>query len=121
LQGEGLEFEFPPLRSLDNPELPNNLPALSAAFVGRALEVAEVRRLVESAQLVTLTGAGGSGKTRLGLQVAADLLDGTGDGVWLVELAPFSEQGAVASAISQALGIKCQTGRTATETLLEAL
>jgi hypothetical protein len=121
LQGEGLEFEFPPLRSLDNPELPNNLPALSAAFVGRALEVAEVRRLVESAQLVTLTGAGGSGKTRLGLQVAADLLDGTGDGVWLVELAPFSEQGAVASAISQALGIKGQSGRTATETLLEAL
>ncbi len=121
LQGEGLEFEFPPLRSLDNPELPNNLPAQSAPFVGRSLEVAVVRRLVESARLVTLTGAGGSGKTRLCLQVAADLLDGSGDGVWLVELAPVSEQGAVASAISQALGIKSQAGRPALETLLDAL
>jgi len=121
LQAEGLRAEFPPLRSLDNPELPNNLPAQSATFVGRAREVAEVRRLVESARLVTLTGAGGSGKTRLGLQVAADLLDGSGDGVWLVELASVSEQGAVASTIGQALGIMSQAGRPALETLLDAL
>jgi class 3 adenylate cyclase len=79
LGGEGLEVDFLPLRSLDNPALANNLPAQSAHFVGRDREVAEVRRLVESARLVTLTGAGGSGKTRLGLQVAAELLDGTGD------------------------------------------
>ncbi|MGD0441775.1 MAG: adenylate/guanylate cyclase domain-containing protein [Acidimicrobiales bacterium] len=121
LQAEGLQSEFPPLRSLDNPELPNNLPAQSAPFVGRSREVAEVRRLVSSARLVTLTGAGGSGKTRLGLQVAADLLDGSGEGVWLVELASVSEQGAVASSIAQALGIMSQAGRPALETLLDAL
>lgn len=121
LQSDGLQFEFPPLRSLDNPELPNNLPAQSAPFVGRSLEVAEVRRLVESARLVTLTGAGGSGKTRLGLQVAADVVDGSGEGVWLVELAPVSEQGAVASSIAQVLGIMGQAGRSALETLLKAL
>ena len=121
LEGEGLEFEFPPLRSLDNPELPNNLPAQPASFVGRDVEVAEVRRLVESARLVTLTGAGGCGKTRLGLQVAADLLDGSGDGVWLVELASVSEQGAVPSAISEVLGITSRAGRPVLETLLDAL
>jgi predicted ATPase/class 3 adenylate cyclase len=121
LQSDDLQFEFAPLRSLDNPELPNNLPAQSAPFVGRSLEVAEVRRLVESVRLVTLTGAGGSGKTRLALQVAADVLDGSGNAVWLVELAPVSEQGAVASSIAQALGIMGQAGRPALETLLDAL
>lgn len=120
-QGEGLEFEFPPLRSLDNPELPNNLPAQPASFVGRGVEVAAVRRLVGSARLVTLTGAGGCGKTRLGLQVAADLLDGSGDGVWLVELASVSEQGAVPTAISEVLGITSRAGRPVLETLLDAL
>ena len=121
LHGDGLQLEFPPLRSLDNPELPNNLPAQSASFVGRSLELAEVRRLIESARLVTLTGAGGSGKTRLGLQVAADVLDGSGDGVWLIELASVSEQGAVAANIAQTLGIMSQAGRPALETLLNAL
>ncbi len=120
-QGEGLEVEFPPLRSLDNPELPNNLPAQPASFVGRGVEVAAVRRLVGSARLVTLTGAGGCGKTRLGLQVAADLLDGSGDGVWLVELASVSEQGAVPTAISEVLGITSRAGRPVLETLLDAL
>ena len=121
LQGEGLEFEFPPLRSLDNPELPNNLPAQPASFVGRDVEVAEVRRLVGSARLVTLTGAGGCGKTRLALQVAAELLDGSGDGVWLVELASVSEQGAVPVAISEVLGIASRAGRPVLDTLLDAL
>ncbi len=121
LDGEGLETDFPPLRSLDNPALANNLPAQSAHFVGRDREVAEVRRLVESARLVTLTGAGGSGKTRLGLQVAAELLDGSGDGVWLVELAPLSDPDAVASTISSVLGITSQAGRPPLETLLDAL
>jgi predicted ATPase/class 3 adenylate cyclase len=121
LQGEGLEFAFPSLRSLDNPELPNNLPAQPASFVGRHVEVAEVRRLVGSARLVTLTGAGGCGKTRLGLQVAAELLDGSGDGVWLVELASVSEQGAVPSAISEVLGITSRAGRPVLDTLLDAL
>ena len=87
LDAAGLPAEFPPLRSLGNPALPNNLPAQLATFIGRDRELAEVRALVGSSRLVTLTGAGGSGKTRLSLQVAAELLDGSGDGVWLVELA----------------------------------
>jgi class 3 adenylate cyclase len=80
LTGAGLPAGFPPLRSLGNPALPNNLPAELSSFIGRDRELAEVRALVESARLVTLTGAGGCGKTRLGLQVATELLDGSGDG-----------------------------------------
>jgi predicted ATPase/class 3 adenylate cyclase len=121
LQAAGLQAGFPPLRSLGNPALPNNLPAQLAAFVGRERELAEVRALVASSRLVTLTGAGGCGKTRLGLQLAAGLLDGSGDGVWLVELAAVSDENAVAPAICQALGIAAQPGRPALETLLDAL
>ena len=73
LQAPGLQAGFPPLRSLGNPALPNNLPAQLATFIGRARELTEVRDLVKSCRLVTLTGAGGCGKTRLSLQVAAEL------------------------------------------------
>ena len=108
LQAAGLQAGFPPLRSLDNPALPNNLPAQLARFIGRDREMSEVRALLGSSRLVTLTGAGGCGKTRLGLQVAAELLDGSGDGVWLVELAAVLDENAVALAISQALGVTGQ-------------
>jgi predicted ATPase/tetratricopeptide (TPR) repeat protein len=121
LHGPGLQAGFPPPRSLGNPALPNNLPAQLAAFIGRDREVAEVRALVESCRLVTLTGAGGCGKTRLGLQVAAELLDGSGDGVWLAELAAVTDSGAVPTAISQALRLTARPGRPALETLLDAL
>ena len=99
LHAAGLRAEFPPLRSLGSAALPNSLPAQLARFIGRGRELAEVRALVESSRLVTLTGAGGCGKTRLGLQVAAELLDGSGDGVWLVELAAVTDQDAVAAAV----------------------
>jgi predicted ATPase/class 3 adenylate cyclase len=121
LHAPGLQAGFPPLRSLGNPALPNNLPAQLSAFVGRGREVAEVWALVESSRLVTLTGAGGCGKTRLGLQVAAELLDGSGDGVWLAELAAVTDQDAVAPAISQALRLAVNPGRPALEALLDAL
>ena len=84
--------DFPPLQSLDNPELPNNLPELLSSFVGRDEELDEVRTLIDEHRLVTLTGAGGSGKTRLAMQAAAELLDGQGEGVWLVELAPVNDE-----------------------------
>ena len=116
-----MRAEFPPLRSLGSAALPNNLPGQLARFIGRGRELAEVRALVESSRLVTLTGAGGCGKTRLGLQVAAELLDGSGDGVWLVELAAVTDQDAVAPAIAGALGIAGQPGRPVAETLVDAL
>ena len=75
------------VRSLDDPALPNNLPRYPAPLIGRDNELVVVQGLVVRSQLVTLTGSGGAGKTRLAVQVAADLLDGSGDGVWLVELA----------------------------------
>jgi predicted ATPase/class 3 adenylate cyclase len=121
LHAAGLPAEFPPLRSLGNPALPNNLPAQLSSFIGRDREVGEVRALVESSRLVTLTGAGGCGKTRLGLQVAAELLDGSGDGVWLAELAAVTDEDAVPAAISRALRLTGQPGRPALEALLDAL
>jgi len=121
LQAPGLQAGFPALRSLGNPALPNNLPAELARFIGRDRELAEVRALVGSSRLVTLTGAGGCGKTRLGLQVAAELLDGSGDGVWLVELAAVRDEDAVAPAMARALGITGQPGRPALEAMLDTL
>jgi predicted ATPase/class 3 adenylate cyclase len=121
LTAAGLPAGFPPLRSLGNPALPNNLPGELSSFIGRDRELAEVRALAESARLVTLTGAGGCGKTRLGLQVAAELLDGSGDGVWLAELAAVTDQDAVPAAICQALRLAAQPGRPPLEALLDAL
>jgi predicted ATPase/class 3 adenylate cyclase len=121
LCGSGLRAEFPPLKSLGNPALLNNLPAQPATFIGRERELSQVRDLVESARLVTLTGAGGAGKTRLGLQVAADLLDGSGDGVWLVPLAAVTEEDAVAEAIAETLQIATGPDQPAVDTLTDAL
>jgi predicted ATPase/class 3 adenylate cyclase len=121
LGARGLQDEFPPLRSLGNPALPNNLPTQLATFIGRERELADVRALAETSRLVTLTGAGGSGKTRLSLQVAAELLDGAGDGVWLVELAPVAEEDEVAPSIAAALTIVGQPGRPILETLADTL
>jgi predicted ATPase/class 3 adenylate cyclase len=121
LDAPGLQAEFPPLRSLGNPELPNNLPTQLATFIGREQELADVRALAETSRLVTLIGAGGAGKTRLSLQVAAELLDGSGDGVWFVELAPVADENEVAPAIAAALTIAGQPGRPILETLADAL
>lgn len=121
LQAPGLQSEFPPLRSLDNPALPNNLPAQQAGFVGRERELSELRRLVKGSRLVTLTGAGGAGKTRLAIQLAAELLDGSGDGVWLVELAPVSNEDAVASTILEVLKMATGSGQSPLDILVTSL
>jgi len=121
LEASFLQASFPPLRSLDNPELSNNLPAVLSVFVGRVRELEEVGAVVGSSRLVTLTGAGGSGKTRLALQVAAELLDGSPDGVWLVELAPITEDEQVAAAVSAVLGLHDQGGRPLLEAVIEVL
>jgi predicted ATPase len=121
LQAPGLQPEFPPLRSLDNPALPNNLPAQPARFVGRERELSELRRLVADSRLVTLTGAGGAGKTRLAIQLAAELFDDSGDGVWLVELAPVFDEDAVASTILDGLRMATRPGQPPLDTLVTAL
>lgn len=118
---DGLAYDFPPLRSLDNPELPNNLPASLSSFVGRQAELTEVRRLVTESRLVTLTGAGGSGKTRLALQAAAELLDGNGEGVWLVELAPVNDPDLVALTMISALQLRQVSEMTDLDSLVRSL
>ena len=115
----GLPGDFPPIRTLA--ERTSNLPLPVSSFIGRDRELSEVRALMASCRLVTLTGAGGCGKTRLGLQLAAELVDGSSDGVWLVELAALADEQAVAPAIAQALGMAGQPGRPALEALLDAL
>ena len=95
---------FPALRSLD--ELPNNLPRQLTSFVGRDEVLGEIASLIQASPLVTLVGTGGAGKTRCALQVGAEVLDGSGEGVWLVELAPISDPSLVASAIAQALNVQ---------------
>jgi len=105
----------------DNPGLLHNLPAQLSSFVGREVELAEVRALVGGSRLVTLTGAGGAGKTRLGLQVAAGLLDGTGEGVWLADLAPLSNPELVAVTVAHVLGVRPEPGRPVLDTVLEAV
>lgn len=115
----GLREEFPPLRSIE--VLPNNLPAQVTGFIGREKDLAHVKRLLEESRLVTLTGPGGTGKTRLSLQVAADVLERFMDGVWLVELAMVSDPDAVVISVASALGLREDAGRTLEETLFEYL
>jgi predicted ATPase/class 3 adenylate cyclase len=121
LEAAGLPARFPPLRSLDNPRLLNNLPSQVSSFVGRASELVEIRELVTTCRLVTLTGPGGVGKTRLGLQVAAELLDGSGDGVWFADLAPLQEPDLVAVTVASVLGIPESPSRPAIDALAEAV
>lgn len=99
----------------------NNLPAQVSSFIGRDGELSEVRRLVGGSRLVTLTGAGGAGKTRLGLRVAAGLLDGVVDGVWFADLAPVADPELVAVTVADVLGVRQVPGRAAVETLVDAL
>ncbi len=99
----------------------NSLPAQVSSFIGREVELAEVRALVGGSRLVTLTGAGGSGKTRLGLQVAAGLADGAGDGVWFADLAPLQDPDLVAVTVADVLGVRLEPGRPVLEAVVEAL
>jgi len=121
LQAEGLPAGFPPLRSLEDPGLLTNLPAQVSSFIGREAELAAVRGLVAGSRLVTLTGAGGAGKTRLALQVAAGVLDGAGDGVWFADLAPLGDPGLVAVIVADGLGVRQEPGRPVLGTLVAAV
>ena len=120
--GPGLAGGFGVLRSLDDPALRHNLPSQATSFVGRTAELAELRALVwGGARLVTIAGPGGIGKSRLALQVAADALDGTGDGAWLVELAPVTEPELVTRTAAAVLGVGEAPGRPALDALADAV
>jgi class 3 adenylate cyclase len=95
---------FPPLRTLDS--LPHNLPLQLTSFVGRERELAEVAALLGAHRLLTLTGPGGTGKTRLALQAAADAVEAYPDGVWLAELAALADPALVPQAAAAAVGVR---------------
>jgi predicted ATPase/class 3 adenylate cyclase len=115
----GLLATFPPLKTLDL--FANNLPVQLTSFIGRENEIAEVKQELESHRLVTLTGSGGTGKTRLSLQVAAELLDHFDHGVWFVELAPLTDPQLIPQTILSVIGISEQPGKTPLELLQEYL
>ncbi|OBI21001.1 cyclase [Mycobacterium sp. E2327] len=119
VRAAGLGAEFPPLRALDT--TPGNLPRAVTSFIGRESEVAQVEAAVRSHQLVTLTGVGGVGKTRLALEVAARLSDEFPDGVWFFELAAVTDPTAVPDAVAAVLGITQQPGMSVAESVATAL
>jgi predicted ATPase len=114
-----LESGFPPLRSLS--AFAHNLPIQASSFVGREKEMAQVKRLLGSTRLLTLTGAGGSGKTRLALQVAGELLDEFRDGVWFLELGPLADASLIPQTALAALGVRPDPQLPALNALVEAL
>jgi non-specific serine/threonine protein kinase len=100
---------------------PNNLPAELSSFVGRERQLAELRRLLRRARLITLTGPGGAGKTRLALHLAGDILNHYPDGVWLVELAPLGDARLLDQTVATACRITEKSKRPPVEALVEGL
>ena len=126
LRDEISDRSFPAARSgrprEGDPEAPrHNLPAARTSFVGREREIVEIKRELAATRLLTLTGAGGSGKTRLALEIRRDLAGAYPGGVWLAELAPLSENTLVPQAVATALGVQERAGQSLTETLVEVL
>ncbi len=119
LVASDLRADFPPPRTLD--ATPNNLPVQLTSFIGREREVAVARQLLGTTRLLTLTGPGGTGKTRLALHLAAEVVDQFPDGVCFVPLAPVTDRDLVASTIATTLGVQESGGRRPLEGLLEYL
>ena len=117
--GPDLRSDFPPLPTLEG--APNNLPVQVTSFVGREDEIGDVKRRLPTTRLLTLTGAGGSGKTRLALEVAAEVLGEFRDGAWLIELAPIADPALVPNTIAAVLGVREEEDRPLLSTLLTHL
>lgn len=114
-----IPYQFPPLNSLSRYK--HNLPVQLSSFIGRGRELGEIQRLFARTRLLTLLGPGGTGKTRLALQAAADMVDQFPDGAWFIELAPLTDPEAIADRIAEALFIHMQPGRPILDTLTDAL
>ncbi len=119
VRAQGLRTEFPPLRALD--ASPGNLRAATTSFIGRESEVAELQAAIKAHRLMTLTGVGGVGKTRLALEVAARLADEFPDGVWFFDLAAVADPAAVPDAVAAVLGIIQQPGKSVAISVAAAL
>ena len=119
VRAPGLQADFPALRALD--ASPGNLRPAPTSFIGRGSEVAELQTAVKAHRLMTLTGVGGVGKTRLALEVAARLVDEFPDGVWFFELAAVTDPAAIPDAVAAVLGITQQPGKTVSESVAAAL
>ena len=119
LQHPLLQETFRPLRSLDT--LPNNFPQQVTSFVGRDRELRSIKRLMGQSRLLTLTGAGGTGKTRLALQAAVDLLDPSGDGSWIIEFGSITDPALVPQTVATVLGVREEPTKPLSETLLTYL
>ncbi len=104
----GLQTNFPPLRSMAM--LSTNLPVQITSFIGRVQESAELEKLVRGSRLVTVTGAGGCGKSRLAVQMAAEMLDEFPDGIWLTELASVNDPDLAPLSVAGTVGMRLQTG-----------
>jgi hypothetical protein len=105
----------------DRPRPRANLPAPLSSFIGRELEIGEVTRALASTRLLTLTGTGGCGKTRLALRIVADLVDAYSDGTWLVELAPLADPTLLPQTVAVALGLREGAGQSVLEALTSYL
>jgi predicted ATPase/class 3 adenylate cyclase len=119
LAAVGLARDFPPLRTLD--ALPGNLPFQLTSFVGRDAELGEIEEVLRAARLVTLTGAGGVGKTRLALEIAAEVAARYRDGVWVCELGAADDVDALAQVVVATLGVTARPGLSLTASIAEFL
>ncbi len=119
VRAPSLQTEFPPLRALDT--TPGNLRPATTTLIGREIDVSEIEAAVKGHRLVTLTGVGGVGKTRLAVEVAARLADKFPDGVWLFELAAVTDPAAIPDAVAAVLGITQQPGKSVSESVAAAL
>lgn len=119
LQHPALPETFPVLKSLNLQD--NNLPQQVTSFIGREKDLAEISELMQKSRILTLTGAGGAGKSRLCLQAAAENMEQFPDGAWLVELAPLFEDSLVSQTVASLLGVTEKTGRNLTQSLTEHL